>query len=316
MATAKSPSVKLMKTPSKAAPAKVAAAPEPEAEVAESAPEEEAAAPAPAASKLKVKTAPKKAAPQVEEPEPEEAASEGDLIVNTAHEVENLKPEKAFLLVPKLLDNIDHGYFRLGGVLAAIQAQGWYQDKGHETFRAFVEAECGIQYRKAMYLIQIYNGLVEAGIPWAKVSHLGWTKLKELANILSPENVDDWVALAENVTVLQLQDHIREATKGESAGDSPEVEATESKTSTMTFKVHEDQRVTIEEALAKAKHETGTEHNAVALEAICIDFLGSTSKLKAIPSLKELMAGRTVEEVLEIFGEVFPDVSMDVTLPE
>jgi Mg/Co/Ni transporter MgtE len=168
-----------------------------------------------------------------------------------------------------------------------------------------------------MYLIQIYTGLVESGVAWEKVKHLGWSKLKELANILAPDNVDAWVALAEQVTVLQLQEQIKEATKGSSAGDSPEApETADTKTTTMTFKLHEDQKVTIREALDKAKHESGTEHDAVALEAICLDFLGGSSKLKAVPSLKSLMEGKSVEEVLEAFGEVFPDVELTATMED
>ncbi len=294
MAT-KAPTAKLMKTPSKTT---VKANPESDvADVAEVA--------------TKVAKTSKVTADPVDAVEPETSE---DMIVKTAKEVENMKAEKAFQMVPALLDNIDHDYFRLGGVLAVIQSQGFYQDKGFDTFRAYVESECGIQYRKAMYLVQIYNSLVESGIPWVKVKHLGWTKLKELANILSPSNVDEWVSLAENVTVLQLQAYIKDATKGESAGDSPETEVDPSKTTTMTFKLHADQKATVREALDKAKHETGSEFDAVALEAICIDFLGSTSKLKAVPSLLELMKGKSAEEVLEAFGEVFPDISLEATM--
>lgn len=239
-----------------------------------------------------------------------------DLIVKTAHEIENLKEEKAFKLVPQLLNNIDHDYFKLGGVLSVIQSQGWYMDKNYENFRAFVESECGIQYRKAMYLIQIYNGLVESGVQWEQVKHLGWTKLKELSAILTPDNVDEWVGVAENMTVLQLQDHIKAQTAGTSvAGDAPET-AEATKTTTMTFKLHEDQKQTVREALDKAKHESGTEFDAVALEQIALDFLGGESKLKKIPTLKELMQGKSAEEVLEAFGEVFPDVTLEATLPE
>lgn len=305
MATAsKSPTMKLMKTPGKAAAEPV--------EVQEPQEEAQEVQETKVVSKITTKSKPKVTA-TVEETVVD---TDEDLIMQTAHEMGNLKADKAFVMVPKLLDNIDHDYFRLGGVLAIIQAQGWFMDKGFETFRAYVETECGIQYRKGMYLIQIYNGLVESGVAWDQVKHLGWTKLKELASILSPENVEEWVALAENLTVLQLQDHIKASTKGEDASNSPETDGEPSQTTTMTFKLHTDQKVTIREALDKAKHETGTEFDAVALEAMALDFLGGESKLKTLPTLKELMTGKSAEEVLEAFSEVFPDVSMEVTLPE
>lgn len=301
MAT-KAPTMKIVKTPSKTAEAV--------AEVAA-----ETKAPAKTVLKTAAKAAPKAKPAPVETAEVETAATTAteapanDLIAKTAHEIENLKQEAAFQQVPKLLDNIDHDYFKLGGVLSVIQSQGWFMDKGHENFRAFVEAECGIQYRKAMYLIQIYNGLLESGVTWDQVKHLGWTKLKELAPILSPDNVLEWVELAEGVTVLQLQEYIKAATKGEDAGNSPETDQAGAKdTTTMTFKLHTDQKTTIREALDKARHETGTEFDAVALEAIALDFLGGESKIKAMPSLLEIMSKKSPEEVLEAFGEAFPTI--------
>lgn len=302
MATAsKSPSMKLMKNPAKAQVAAVES-------------EEQEAEQVQPTQKTVTKTVVKSKAKPAPVATHDEDASE-DLIVKTATEMAHIKSEKAFALVPKLLDTIEHDYFRLGGVLSAIQAGGWFMDKGHETFRAFVEAEAGVEYRKGMYLIEIYNGLVESGVSWDQVKHLGWTKLSVLAKILSPENVDAWVDVAENLTVLQLREHIKESTKGESAAMSPEVSEKSSSTTTMTFKLHADQKTTVREALDKAKHESGTEFDAVALEAMALDFLGGESKLKSIPSLQEMMKGKSPEEVLEAFGEVFPDVQLEATLP-
>lgn len=261
-----------------------------------------------------------KAAPPVEQVDTTEAQTiqvEDDLIVKTAKEVEGLKEDKAFKLVPQLLDSIDHDYFKLGGVLAVIQSNGWFMDKGFENFKSFVETESGIAYRKAMYLIGIYNGLVESGVKWDQVQHLGWTKLKELASFLTPENVEEWVALAENMTVIQLQEHIKAQSAGDSAVGEGDEAATEAvKTTTITFKVHTDQKETIKEALVKCKHETGTDSDAVAIEHICLDFLGGSSKLAKIPTIKELMKGKSAEEVLGVFGEVFPDVEISASLPE
>lgn len=298
-----SPTKKLMKTPT---PAAAAAAPV------------QAVAPAPAKTVVKSKAATvvkaKPAAAVLEAVEIVEQAETGDVIVRVAHEIENLKADKAFKMVPTLLDNIDRDYFRLGGVLAKVQSEGWFMEKQHETFRAFVEADCGIAYRKAMYLIQIYNGLVESGVAWELVGHLGWTKLKELAPILTTDNVIEWVAVAEGMTVLQLQEHIKASSKGVDSGNSPDAGASDAKaTTTMTFKLHEDQKTTVRDALDKAKHESATDVDSVALEYIAMDYLGS-SKLKAVTTLKELMEGKSVEEVLQVFEEVFPTVVLQAAV--
>lgn len=272
--------------------------------------------PAPAKTEAVVEKAQEAKAEAVDTTEAQTLGADVDLIVKTVHEIENLKEDKALKLVPTLLDNIDHDYFKLGGVLAVIQAQGWYMDKGHENFRSFVESDCGMAYRKSMYLIAIYNGLVESGVLWDQVKHLGWTKLKELAGILTKENVEDWVTLADGLTVLQLQEHIKSMTAGSSeSADKPSTEAAK-KTTTMTFKLHADQKETIREALDKAKHESGTDVDSVALENICLNFLGGESKLAKQPTMAEMMKGKSWDEVLGVFAEIFPDVALEVTPPE
>jgi len=235
-----------------------------------------------------------------------------DLIVKTAHELENLGREDAYNLVRELSNEVDFSYFKLGGVLSVIQAQGWFHDDGYDNFKAFVEAEFGIHYRKAMYLVAIYNGLVESGVPWDKVSHLGWTKLKELAHIMTPENVDEWVAAAESMSVIQLQEYIKEKQSGTLETGSEESEAEVEKITTMTFKVHEDQKEIIREAIEKAKLEAGTEFDTVALEAICMNYINSGANVAAKVSVKDVMEKAGWQEVLTIFEQIWPDINVSV----
>lgn len=114
------------------------------------------------------------------------------------------KEAEARDLVSRFAEAAERAYFELGSVLSVIQAQGWYQP--YANFREFVEGEYGINYRKAMYLISIYNNIIESKVPYEKVKHLGWTKLKEIASILTVDNLDKWVKLAEKHTALQLAD--------------------------------------------------------------------------------------------------------------
>ncbi len=253
----------------------------------------------------------------LEKPDVSEAESAvvvaDDMIAKTVHEIENLNNVKAFKLVATLQDNVEHDNFRLGGVLSMIQNQGWFMEKTYDNFRAYVENETSLAYRKATYLIQIYNGLAQSGVPWEKVKHLGWTKLKELASVLTLETVDDWVPLAEEMTTAQLIEHIKLSTAGTAEGGPAAIE--KSDITTITFKLHATQKETIKEALAKCKHESGTDVDTQALENICLDFLGGTAKPKA-KSFKEQMASKSLEEVLEVMSEVFPDINLEVGVPE
>lgn len=278
-----------------------------------------AAAPKMKVSKPKV-TEPVSLAATTETTAPAAAAdtSEGttiaadDQIVLIASEIENIKEDKAFKLLPSLLEDINRNHFKIGGLLSKVQSEGWFQDKGFETFKSFVEATYGMKYRKAMYFIEIYNCLVAAEIPWGKVSHLGWTKLLEIIKYLTADNVDEWLAMIDGLTVDQIRELVLQKTKGTSSpGAGTENPTDVKKITSMTFKLHEDQKATVREALDKCKHETGTEFDNVALEAICLDYLGSAPKVQA--SLKDIMAGKSLEEVFEVVGELFPEYNITVS---
>jgi hypothetical protein len=241
-----------------------------------------------------------------------EEAPEVDLIVETAKEINALDRETAFEIVPSLIESVDFSYFKLGGVLSAIQDNDWWNDDS-PNFRSFIEDNFGLHYRKAMYLIKIYDGLVDAEIPWYKVSKLGWTKLKELADILTLENVDEWVEKANNMTTLNLQAAVK-AFKQIEAGISLDgtTPPDSSGVSTITFKVHPDQKETINEAIEQAMEDSDTEFKGVALEAICLNFLagGSTKEAPKPLSLQGTMEKYSVEQVLEAFEVCFPNVNL------
>lgn len=238
-----------------------------------------------------------------------------DIIVQTAKEISNLDRETAIEIVPSLIDSVDFSYFKLGGVLSAIQDNEWWKGE-NDSFKGFIQDNFGLHYRKAMYLINIYDKLVEANIPWAKVSGIGWTKLKELADILTPENVDEWVAKANSMTTLNLQAAVKAAKSGELGTDGT-TDPDSSGVSTVTFKVHPDQKESINKAVEQAMEEAATEFKGVALEAICLNYLaGGSTKKAPTPSLTSIMEKMDALDVLEAFEVVFPNVNITVELEE
>lgn len=268
-------------------------------------------------------------------------ASKGkaDVLVDVATEVESLNQTKAFTLVDELVRESGLSEFRLGGVLAHIQdeaskegGEAWLD--GHDSFRGLVEARFNLHYRKAMYLINIYKHLVEKQIPWNAVKDVGWTKLKELAAILTQKNVETWVGRAKKMTTMQLQEAVKKAQhKGSDATETPSV-------STLTLKVHKDQKEVIREAMDKAKVESKTDVDTVAMTNICQAYLGNAiemdtgqetevkkpkakGKLAAFhkervtamfKEISEDLSGDGAETVLEAFGEVWPDITVNVEM--
>jgi hypothetical protein len=237
-----------------------------------------------------------------------------DALHDMVHEIENLKEKEAKVMIATLLNQGGEGEFKVGGVLAKVMESGWYAP--YSSFREFVENEHGLHYRKALNMIEIYNALIEAKVPWDKIKHLGWTKIQRMAKVLSEENAAQWIAVAEKQTVLQLEATVKNAkdqdeakTTGSAAQDGEAVTKT---VTTMTFKVHEDQKATIEAALEKAKEAGNTTVSTVALEYVCMDYLGAT---KSAP-LKDQLVKAGLEGAVEALSEAFPDANIKIEVPE
>ena len=225
----------------------------------------------------------------------------GNLILDIAHEVEGLTKTKALNEAERLAENIEVNYFKLGGVLKLINDNSWFE--GFSSFDDFVYEKYGFQGRKARYLVSIYDNLVTKQIPWDKVSHLGWTKLKDLAPILTPENVDEWVAKAEKATVVELQAMIK-ATKPSEEGEK--AAKTTDEIVKMVFKLKPDQSEIVTQALAKAKGELHTEYDTVALENICAGYVGDTTAVSKPFDLDQVIDTTGFEPLLKRIAEKFP----------
>ena len=249
------------------------------------------------------------------------APPKADLFATTVHQMETLSKAKALTLAKVLAEEHNFHAFKLGGVLSSIQAQGYWEgakdkdDEVYDSFKSFMSGEYGLNYRKGMYLVGIYNSLVAADIPWAKVQDVGWTKLKEMSAVLTKENVDEWVERAMEMTTIQLVDFIKNMDAG---GKDPKDKGKDgsAKLTTMTFKVHEDQKSTIQDAIDKAMKDNKTEASSVALDFICMNYLeGKAGKAKKAPkqkTLKQLAVAMGEEKAFNELGDAFPQYDITV----
>jgi hypothetical protein len=230
---------------------------------------------------------------------------EPDVLQDLVHEIENLKEDKAHVLITELMEETEVTFFRLGGILSVIQANGWYQP--YASFREFVEQKHGLSYRKAIYWIEIYNRLSNSGIPWTKVKDVGWTKLQIIASVLTIENVDEWVTVAGAQNTLTLTETVKNA-KAKANGSGGAIEDQSSKTvTTMTFKVHTDQKAIIDAAIEKAKTTSGTAVATAALEFIAQDYLGGQTLVQRAKAVG-------AEQWLKAAEEAFPGLNIEVAM--
>ncbi len=226
----------------------------------------------------------------------------------------NLSEENAMTLVNKYSNESGLSYFKLGGILSTMQSEGWFMNKGFDKFQHYVEQDVGIHYRRAMYFIKIYNNLLESGIDFEIVSKIGWAKLKDLVEILTPDNVDEWVEKANAMNVFSLQEAIKQFTKGDSVDERTPSEKSE--LTTLSFKLFEDQHEVVTEALEKAKHEQGTESKAVALENICMGYLSEAVGVAPSKSIETLITEQGYEHILQLIANIFPDLIINVDFKE
>lgn len=253
-----------------------------------------------------------------------------DPISTFNHKLGMLSEAEAAPLARHLLDQGDFNDFQAGGIFAKVQDEGWFG--GHPNFRGWVEAEFGMDYRKAAYLANIYRKIVEANVKWSDVAGVGWTKLKELVPILTSANAKHWAQIAGSMTTLQLNASVKQAVlqaQGQGAaadGAVPENKA--SVVTTKTFKVHQDQKEVIQQALNIAKNKLGTDVDTVALEHICIGYIGAPveaaptkvaptkeSLAQTFAALKALGEGG-LERVFEAFEAVWPEVHIIAKMPD
>lgn len=234
-----------------------------------------------------------------------------DVLVGTSTEVENLSKSKALKMAPELIDATGANDFKLGGVLAKIQEEGWWEGGDYESFKAYVEGVLGLQYRKSMYLINIYDKLVDAGVSWSDVAGIGWSKLRFIVNHLTAKNAGKWAKRCAKMNALEIQDYVKQLEAGKSSGKGDESEPTVTSVSTMSFKVHEDQKEIIREALDKKKGDLDTEHDAVALENLALDYVqGTTGKSKKVTKgqVVKFLTDLGEEDAAEMLLKIYPSL--------
>jgi hypothetical protein len=224
-----------------------------------------------------------------------------DALARTAREIEDLTAERAHVLVSELADASDYNAFRLGGILAKILAEKWYASAGYVDFASYVERRHGFKRRKAYYLVQIYGAVAGLGLGWDELKPIGWTKLKELAPVLTDSNAAEWLAraAAPGMTVAKLRDLVQACREEASV---PFAEGPPERTTPRTFALDDEQLGILAQALAKAKAEVGTGLDAVALAHIARNYLG--------PS------GTVVERQLKTIGLVGALSLLERSFPE
>ena len=215
--------------------------------------------------------------------------SEEDEHEAIVHKIGNYKKDEALARFDELEGHHDQTYFEIGGVLSVIRNNKFYEP--HESFSDWRKAQTSMSHGKANALVQIYDGIANSDLKWKDVEGIGWTKLREIASVLTKENAQDWVKLAAENSKADLIKLV----KAQKAGTTGSEGGAVGRTQTKTFKLHADQKEIVEQAISKAKEQSGTEFDTVALEYVCMDFMNSESLPKKLKYL-------TKEKLIALFA--------------
>jgi hypothetical protein len=205
----------------------------------------------------------------------EDKAVEETPIADAILEIENLKKEEAIQCVSSLLGEKKNVDLKLGGVLAAILRNKWYTP--HATFSEFVEKKFGLSYRWAKDRIDIFDAVTKSEMDDEKFNGLSCCKLREIAHVITPENVDQWITTAHQHTVVQLKKVVA-AHKKEHDPKATTQQFTKP-TRKKTFKFQEDQMTWVDAAIAQAKKVSGMQDDETALAHICRGFIGFQAQM-------------------------------------
>lgn len=208
--------------------------------------------------------------------------------------VEDLSEDELLDLAHDVVEEANSTEYKLGGVLYHVRQSGAYRTmedgaySGKGGLEAYINNELGMEYRKAMYLIEIYFNFNKFGVGSEVVSRLGWTKCKEIVRVMTEENAQELIEIAENSTVADLKDTIREDFVGDAATEG--TRQTPKRRVTFKFRLFEDQAVGVEQIFAQAKEALGLEDDNQIFEHIATEWAGQNLDVRAQQKSKRAAA--------------------------
>jgi hypothetical protein len=200
----------------------------------------------------------------------------------------------------------------LAKLLYRIKALRDYEKWKYTTFEAYVEEELGLEARTVRFWLSIYDKLVlQLGVSEEKLKGRAWAKVRYILPVANKGNVDKWLDKAERLSQPEIAATVHEVIEGRA-------EPVEGSLFTpLSFKVNDDQRKTIETAIAKAKKLSPNDNDADAhaLEMICLSFLGDSfeekrdvlvkmlAKIESVFRVKLLAINTSCPEWKDIFAQ-------------
>ena len=167
----------------------------------------------------------------------------------------------------RLVQTIDRSIWDLGKAISEILDKQLYLYgfPAYSSFDNFADVELGFGSRKAAFYAQIFRTFFAAELGPGEINHLGSTKCRLLARVITIDNKDFWIKKAEELTTRQLENAIMK--KGGLA---------DGKLGSINIPYYDEEtKITWVESQTLAAKMTGCDSMAAALEVLCYEFLGT-----------------------------------------
>lgn len=187
--------------------------------------------------------------------------------------------------VKDLIATIDDSYLVLAGELYEINKNDEFISYGYKSWEDYIQGDLTIGKRKVQYLVSIYKYITEQIHDpdiIAKIKPIGWSKLKELIQVIDDENFEYWIKMAQENNVQKLSklaqvyyDKKMKDGKAPSKKEMREAEAKVETTKFMTLSLGEEQYENVHDAIGIAKDMSGSDVISNNMSLICLEFVTS-----------------------------------------
>jgi hypothetical protein len=193
----------------------------------------------------------------------------------------------------KFKNRIEKDFMKIAGLLYRVRKHGLHKDWNYDCFEDYVEDELGFKRRKALYFINIWKELkIRMDVESDKLNKLGWTKTKEIVQLDNKNDKKELISesLDNDLTVKEVKRKVKE----KNSGDDEDVEHPEN----ISFKVYDEQKDIINQAIKKASKEANSDKRGHILELICLHYLSSS------------FGGQEVQFLLDRIEDVFENIEI------
>lgn len=180
--------------------------------------------------------------------------------------------------------NIDEQFRNVAKLLFVVYERSLFMRWGFKNFEEYTNADLGFSYRKANYLIKIWdwytNHVSRQDVMDAVWQEIGWTKAKEMVGIINDENADEWLEKARSMNAIELAETCRKYLKALQAGgdDGGSTGSNETPDKTLSFKLTPSQKGNVDDALTLASKASSSEKKGHNLDLICTNFIATNAE--------------------------------------